>query len=58
MAYWSRTPEVPSVESTFQEQPLVLYPSSGSRDSIRLFDLPKELSFAGEKVPLEEPDDL
>ncbi|GMQ25657.1 lytic transglycosylase domain-containing protein [Algoriphagus sp. oki45] len=58
MAYWSKTPEVPSLESSFQEQPLVLYPSSGSRDSIRLFDLPKELSFAGEKVPLEEPDVL
>lgn len=27
-----------------------------SRDSLRLFDLPTELTFAGEKVPLEIPD--
>lgn len=27
-----------------------------TRDSIRLFDLPKELDFAGEKVPLEKGD--
>lgn len=57
MAYWSKTPVIPSEESLFQEQPIVLHPSS-ARDSIRLFDLPKELTFSGEKVPLEEPEVL
>lgn len=55
LAYWSKTPPIPAEEAQFQEQPIVHFPSS-SRDSIRLFDLPKELTFAGEKVPLEEPD--
>ncbi|TDQ17205.1 transglycosylase-like protein with SLT domain [Algoriphagus boseongensis] len=55
MAYWTKVPEIPSEESTFQEQPIAFHPSSG-RDSIRLFDLPKELTFAGEKVPLEDSD--
>lgn len=35
------------------------YPVQGftvTRDSIRLFDIPKELEFAGEKVPLEKGD--
>lgn len=35
------------------------YPVQGftvTRDSIRLFDIPKELDFAGEKVPLENGD--
>lgn len=55
LAYWSKTPEIPAEEVQFREQPIVHYPST-SRDSVRLFDLPKELTFAGEKVPLEEPD--
>lgn len=33
-------------------------PLSMARDSIRLFDLPEEVTFAGEKVPLHEPDVL
>lgn len=45
----SSEPTIANVQM-LQTMPLV------SRDSVRLFDLPKELTFAGEKVPLEIED--
>ncbi len=60
MAFWksqnqdqvTNQPEFPILEA-YPTPPL-----SMARDSIRLFDLPKEVTFAGEKVPLEEQDVL
>lgn len=46
------TPEYIAVE------PMDLPAQMSFRDSIRLFDLPKELDFAGEKVPMENGDIL
>jgi membrane-bound lytic murein transglycosylase D len=43
-------------EKVYLAEPPPITQLSFSRDSIRLFDLPKELTFAGEKVPLEEPE--
>lgn len=55
MALWSKTPESATEEFLDQDQELVRYPSFKS-DSIRLFDLPEQLDFAGEPVPLEAAD--
>ena len=59
MAFWKV--KNPIQASSPPDLAMEVYPSrplSMSRDSIRLFDLPAELTFAGEKVPLEEPDVL
>jgi membrane-bound lytic murein transglycosylase D len=43
-------------EKVYLSEPPPITQLSFTRDSIRLFDLPKELTFAGEKVPLEDPE--
>lgn len=55
MAYWSKTPQVPAEEYPYPKQEMDQYPSL-TRDSIRLFDLPEKLDFAGEPVPLDAVD--
>ena len=55
MAYWSKTPQVPAEEYPYPKQEMDQYPSL-ARDSIRLFDLPEKLDFAGEQVPLDAVD--
>lgn len=57
MAFWNTNSEENVEQDSFQVQPIVSYPSF-SRDSIRLFTLPTSLDFAGEKVPLDQPDIL
>lgn len=55
LAFWNTNSEE-NIEQDFVEvQPIVPY-SSFSRDSIRLFSLPTSVDFAGEKVPLDQPD--
>ena len=55
LAFWNTNSEE-NIEQDFVEvQPIVSY-SSFSRDSIRLFSLPQSVDFAGEKVPLDQPD--
>ena len=55
LAFWNTNSEQ-NIEQDFVEvQPIVSY-SSFSRDSIRLFSLPTIVDFAGEKVPLDQPD--
>lgn len=55
LAFWNTNSEE-NIEQDFVEvQPIVSY-SSFSRDSIRLFSLPTSVDFAGEKVPLDQPD--
>lgn len=59
LAYWrvpsaSPVPAAPFIAS----ETLTVPPQLNFRDSIRLFDLPKELDFAGEKVPLDRGDIL
>lgn len=55
LAFWNTNSEE-NIEQDFVEvQPIVPY-SSFSRDSIRLFSLPQSVDFAGEKVPLDQPD--
>ncbi len=51
------SPQV-SVEPLTDERSYPVQAFTVTRDSIRLFDLPKELDFAGEKVPLEKGDIL
>ncbi|WP_339875108.1 lytic transglycosylase domain-containing protein [uncultured Algoriphagus sp.] len=53
-AIW-KTPNTITVSPEANVQMLQTMPIP-SRDTIRLFDLPSELTFAGEKVPLEIPD--
>lgn len=57
MAFWESQKQVQAIsQPEFSEES---YPSrslSLAKDSIRLFELPKELDFAGEKVPLEDGD--
>jgi membrane-bound lytic murein transglycosylase D len=53
--------KVPSATVTREyvaAEPMNLPPQMSFRDSIRLFDIPKELDFAGERVPLESVDIL
>lgn len=57
LAYW-KTPAMAVSTDYLAAEPLNLPPQISFRDSIRLFDLPKELDFAGEKVPLERGDIL
>lgn len=59
LAYW-RVPSATSVPAMPFSAPetLTVPPQLNFRDSIRLFDLPKELDFAGEKVPLDRGDIL
>jgi hypothetical protein len=57
LAFWSKIPEASLEEIQEQEQSMVQFPSL-TRDSIRLFELPDSLDFAGEKVPLENEDIL
>lgn len=52
---WKTPTETTSEPSVANVQMLQALPIP-SRDTIRLFDLPKELTFAGEKVPLEIED--
>ncbi|MEP0712423.1 lytic transglycosylase domain-containing protein [Algoriphagus sp.] len=54
-AIWKTPAEITPEPSVAQVQLLQNMPMP-SRDSVRLFDLPKELTFAGEKVPLEIED--
>ncbi|AMQ55424.1 lytic transglycosylase domain-containing protein [Algoriphagus sanaruensis] len=55
LAFWNTNSEE-NIEQDFVEvQPIVSY-SSFSRDSIRLFSLPTSVDFAGEMVPLDQPD--
>ena len=42
--------------SLIDEQSYPIQAFSAMRDSVHLFDIPRELSFAGEKVPLEKGD--
>lgn len=59
MAYFKNNPLNNTLhqEEKFSEF-FEISPSNKTKDSIRLFDLPKELDFAGEKVPLEDEDIL
>ncbi|OOG78826.1 lytic transglycosylase domain-containing protein [Algoriphagus sp. A40] len=55
LAFWKSIGEKDQSELVSENQSFISQlPPSG--DSIRLFDIPKELSFAGEKVPLEKGD--
>ncbi|WP_057936944.1 lytic transglycosylase domain-containing protein [Algoriphagus resistens] len=54
-ALW-KTPEEITVEPSVANVQLLQSMPLSSRDTIRLFDLPGELTFAGEKVPLEIED--
>ena len=54
-AVWKTPTAVISEPQVASVQMLQSMPNS-SRDSIRLFDLPEELTFAGERVPLEIAD--
>lgn len=55
LAFWKSTREPEQPELVTEDQSFISQlPLSG--DSIRLFDIPKELDFAGEKVPLEKGD--
>ncbi len=53
---YRRVPVAPATGDYRTSDAINLPPRLSFRDSIRLFDLPKELTFAGEKVPLEEPE--
>ncbi|MEB2774712.1 lytic transglycosylase domain-containing protein [Algoriphagus sp. D3-2-R+10] len=54
-AIWKTPKELTTEPSVANVQMLQSMPLA-SRDSVRLFDLPKELTFAGEMVPLEIED--
>jgi membrane-bound lytic murein transglycosylase D len=54
-AIWKTPKEITSEPSLANVEMLKSMPLA-SRDTVRLFDLPKELTFAGEKVPLEIED--
>lgn len=54
-AIWKTPTEISAEPSVANVQMLQTMPLT-SRDTVRLFDLPKELTFAGEKVPLEIED--
>lgn len=55
-AIWnSPKPQVDS-QNLMEERSYPVQAFTVTRDSIRLFDIPKELDFAGEKVPLEKGD--
>lgn len=54
-AIWKTPKEIMSEPSLANVEMLKSMPLA-SRDTVRLFDLPKELTFAGEKVPLEIED--
>ncbi len=54
-AIWKVPEEIPQEPSVANVQMLQNMPLP-SRDTVRLFDLPEELTFAGEKVPLEIED--
>ncbi len=54
-AIWKTPQEITAEQSVASVQMLQTMPSTSS-DTVRLFDLPKELTFAGEKVPLEIED--
>jgi len=54
-AIWRTPDEVTTVPGVADIQLLETMPIP-SRDTVRLFDIPKELTFAGEKVPLEIED--
>ncbi|UZD21337.1 transglycosylase SLT domain-containing protein [Algoriphagus halophytocola] len=56
-ALW-KSPETAeqSLPETADVALLKTMPNPGKDDSLRLFDLPEELTFAGEKVPLDVPD--
>jgi membrane-bound lytic murein transglycosylase D len=56
-AFWKSTQYTPVSDVFLPEQPPITQLSL-ARDSVRLFNLPKELTFAGEKVPLENGDIL
>jgi membrane-bound lytic murein transglycosylase D len=54
---WNTTKQPSPAPGAFSDPEVIMAPMPTSiMDSIRLFDLPKELSFAGEKVPLEKED--
>jgi len=54
-AIW-RTPAEITAEPTVANVQMLQSLPSVSGDSVRIFDIPKELTFAGEKVPLETED--
>ncbi|PZX57850.1 transglycosylase-like protein with SLT domain [Algoriphagus chordae] len=54
-AIWKTQTEITAEPSVANVQMLQTMPLS-SRDTVRLFDIPAELTFAGEKVPLEIED--
>ena len=54
---WRNTLQSTS-EDIFQNEQVLQSRPNPSRDSVRLFDIPSELDFAGEKVPLETGDVL
>ncbi len=59
LAYWRVPSDSPVATPQFiAAEPLSVPPQLNFRDSIRLFELPKELDFAGEKVPLDREDIL
>lgn len=57
LAFW-KAPLAKTTTEYIAAEPMDLPPQMTFRDSIRLFDIPKELDFAGEKVPLENGDIL
>ncbi len=56
-SFWRNTSQSTS-EDIFQDEQVLQSRPNPSRDSVRLFDIPSELDFAGEKVPLETGDVL
>lgn len=55
LVYWKNENRLLSAEIVSENFPLISQlPHSG--DSIRLFDIPRDLDFAGEKVPLDKGD--
>jgi len=57
LAYW-KAPLPSTTTEYIAAEPMDLPPQMSFRDSIRLFEIPKDLDFAGEKVPLENGDIL
>lgn len=51
-----KSPDSPAIISPIASEGVLKSMPRPSRDSIKLFNLPEELSFSGEKVPLEIPD--
>ncbi|MBA4300082.1 MAG: murein transglycosylase [Cyclobacterium sp.] len=55
-AIWKSPIEKGNNENLLDERSYPIQAFTITRDSIRLFDIPKKLDFAGEKVPLEKGD--